>query len=420
MYYLLFTCYLLLACYIVTRSGFIKKTRLTATTILFLFIIKVAAGVFLGWMSQRFYPQGNDYWGLNQNGWNEYTMMTTDPKRFLTDIFQSNYGDDYGGFFRGFGSFWNDLKNTLIGKLLAICNIFSRGNYYINSLFLNLGGFFGHVALFRVFSHIYDNRCKWALIIGCFLLPSTLYFSSGIHKDLVVFCMLGLYSYALYFSFAERSTLKRTLLLGVSLIALLFIRNFVAIAILPASLAFIISIKKKWYSGRVFACLYISGIMLLGFIQFIKPSFKPLSIVSQRQEEFLALPYASSQLDKHILKPDVNSLLRNAPQALDHGILQPHIWNIPTRFLVPLAIELLFYQLLFIGMLLFYRPRPPFNPFTLYGICLAVTMLIFTGYVVPNIGAIVRYRSLYLPFLITPILYQFFNRVKQDRKQINF
>ena len=415
MFYLLFTFYLLCACYLVTRAGFVKKTDLSNVTILFLFILKIAAAVLLGWMSQRYYPQGNDYWGLNQNGWNEYLVMTSDPKRFLTDIFQSNYGDDYGGFFRAFGSFWNDLKNTLIGKLLAVCNIFSRGNYYINSLFFNLMGFFGHVALFRIFSHIYSNKGKWALITGCFLLPSTLYFSSGIHKDLVVFCMLGLYSYALYFSMVDRMTVRRLALLFTSFIALLFIRNFLAIAIIPASIAFVISIKRKWKPARVFAAIYLSGFLLLAILEAAMPSFQPLSVVSLRQKEFLELPYASSQLDKHILEPNIKSLVRNTPEAINHSVLQPYAWNAPTRFLVPLAIELLIYQLLFIGMLIFNRPHLRFNAFILYGICLSATMLLFTGYVVPNIGAIVRYRSLYLPFLITPVLYQLFARFLPNR-----
>jgi len=31
-------------------------------------------------------------------------------------------------------------------------------------------------------------------------------------------------------------------------------------------------------------------------------------------------------------------------------------------------------------------------------------MFLFIGYIMPNLGSIVRYRSVYLPFLITPML----------------
>ena len=122
--------------------SFTKNTGLAGSIILGLFLLKVFAGVLIGWMSQKFYPQGNDYWGLNGLGWKEYQMLMNDPKEFFTDTFRSTYAGNYGGFFDSVGTFWNDLKNTLIGKLLAFCNIFSRGNYYINSLFLNFLCFF--------------------------------------------------------------------------------------------------------------------------------------------------------------------------------------------------------------------------------------------------------------------------------------
>ncbi len=46
-----------------------------------------------------------------------------------------------------------------------------------------------------------------------FLLPSALYFSSGIHKDLFVFTMLGLFLYALYFSVQQKFTPKRVIII---------------------------------------------------------------------------------------------------------------------------------------------------------------------------------------------------------------
>ena len=403
MYYLLFTFYLIISCLLITRIRFIKNAGLGSRLVLGLFLLKIFAGILIGWMSQRFYPQGNDYWGLNDAGWREYQLMLSDPKRFFTEIFISPYQNGYDGFFSSVGSYWNDLKNTLIGKLLAGCNIFSRGNYYINSIFFNFIGFMGHVALYRVFADIYKHK-KWQVIIGCFLLPSTLYFSSGIHKDLIVFSMLGLYSYALYFPFQNKLSVKYLVTLFLTFIVLLFIRNFVAIAIILPTIAFIISNKKKWNTLAVFVSVYSIAFLMLLLLQFIRPSFQPLKIITQRQQDFLDLPYASSQLDTHILKPTLESFGRNAVQATDHALLRPYIWEYPTKFLIPLAIELFMYELLFIMMLIAYKKKNSPGPFLLYGLLISFPMLLFTGYIVPNIGSIVRYRSLYLPFIITPIL----------------
>ncbi len=404
MYYLLFTFYLAVACFFITRISFINKTGLAARLILVLFLLKIFAGVLIGWMSQKFYPQGSDYWGLNVAGWEEYQLMLSDPKRFFTDIFSSHYHNSYDGFFNSSGSYWNDLKNTLIIKALAVCNFFSRGNYYINSLFFNFIGFFGHVALYRVFKNIFKDR-KWPVVIGCFLLPSTLYFSSGIHKDLVVFTLLGLYCYALYFSLQNKLTGKYLFTICITLIALLFIRNFVALALIPASIAFIICKKIRFNSLVIFLSVYLTGLLMLLLLQLVKPSFQPLKIITQKQQDFFELPYASSQLDTYVLEPTLKSLAKNAPQALNHSLLRPYLWEHPTNFLIPLAIELFIYHALFIIMLGWYQKNNgPLNSFILFGLFLSISLLLFTGYIVPNTGSIVRYRSLYLPFLISPVL----------------
>ena len=357
-------------------------------------------------MSQKFYPQGNDYWGLNAAGWNEYKMMLSDPHQFFTDIFRSPYQNGYDGFFHSTASYWNDLKNNLIIKTLAFCNFFSRGNYYINSLFFNFIGFFGHVALYRVFVDIFKNK-KWPVIIGCFLLPSTLYFTSGIHKDLVVFTMLGLYCYALYFSLQYKLKLKYLFTICITLILLLFIRNFVVLAIIPASIAYIISKKIKLPLNKlvIFMSTYLILFLLVIGSQSVKPSFQPLKIITERQHDFFELPYASSQLETAILEPNFKSLLKNSPQALNHSLLRPYLWEHPTTFLIPLAIELFIYQGLFIIMLVTYQKNiRQQNTFMIFGLFLSLSLLFFTGYIVPNTGSIVRYRSLYLTFLITPVL----------------
>ncbi|CAN5822192.1 hypothetical protein BH11BAC4_BH11BAC4_22520 [soil metagenome] len=414
MYYLLFTFYLVIGCISITKIPFIKKAGLGSRLVLMLFLIKIAAGVLIGWMSQHFYPQGNDYWGLNDAGWKEYHLMLTDPELFFKDIFVSRYENGYAGFFNSVG-YWNDLKNTLIGKLLGVCNIFSGGKYYINSLFFNFAGFFGPVALYRVFSKIYTQQ-KWPVIIGCFLLPSTLYFSSGIHKDLIVFTLLGIYSYALYFSVNDRLKVGYIILLCVSLLALLFIRNFVVIAILPASVAFIICSRIKWNPLIIFAAVYTIAFLLIGSLQLAKPSFQPLNIIIHKQQDFFELPVASSQVETHVLEPTIQSFVRNAPQAIDHSFLQPYIWETPTKFLFPLAIELCLYELCFLLMLVQYKKIISLpGSFLLFGVLISFSMLIFTGYIVPNTGSIVRYRSLYLPFLITPLLCSLF--AKSSKKK---
>ncbi|MEO8772002.1 MAG: hypothetical protein ABI402_18030 [Ferruginibacter sp.] len=379
---------------------------MTPIIIISLFLLKVIAGLAIGWMSQKYYP-GNDYWALDKDGLVEYKLMMSHPREFLTNIFISPYKNGYTGFFNSIGSYWNDLRYNIILKLIAFCDIFSRGNYYINSLFFNFFGFIGLVALFHVFDDIYKNK-KWIIITGCFLLPSTLYFSSGIHKDLIVLTMLGIFCYALYFSFTQKFTLNRSIIIFISFVVLLFMRNFVAVALIPVSIAYILCIKKRFGPFPTFISIYALIFLVLLFLQYLVPSFQPLKIITQKQTDFLNLPTAATQLKTNVLEPGLKSFVKNIPQAIEHGFLRPYLWDTKGNFIFPFALELLFYELLFLFVLFKNRFKPTLlNPFIIFSIFFAVSMLILTGLIIPNTGSIVRYKSIYLPFLITPLLCAF-------------
>ncbi len=172
----------------------------------------------------------SDYFGTNRYGIVEYNSMLHTPKLFFTDLFTSNYADN-GEFFGSKNSYWNDLRFNIIYKILGLFNIFSRGNIYINTLFFNFFSFIGLVMLYRVFVNIYPEAKK-AVIAGCFLLPSTLYFGSGLHKDLIVLLALSVICYALYFGVKNGFTIKKIIYLILSFGTILFIRNFIAVLFL--------------------------------------------------------------------------------------------------------------------------------------------------------------------------------------------
>ncbi|MFT3911253.1 MAG: hypothetical protein QM737_17665 [Ferruginibacter sp.] len=404
---MLFTFYLAIAVYLISRTSFIKRSGLTPKLIIALFLLKVLAGMAVGWVSQKFYP-GNDYWGLHSLALDEYKLMMSDPHEFFTNIFRSPYKDGYTGFFNSVGSYWNDLRDNIVIKIMTLCDIFSRSNYYINSLFFDVFGFLGHIALYRVFSDIYQDK-KWPVLIGCFLLPSTLYFSSGMGRDLVVFTVLGLFCYALHFSLQQKFTTKRLMVIVFSVIVMLLIRNFVAIAFVPVSIAYILCSKRKVNPLVAFFSTYAVMLLLILVLQVLMPSFQPLKIISQKQSDFLDLPVANSQLQLNVLEPNLKSFMINLPQAINHGFLRPYLLEGHGKFALPLAIELLFYELLFLFIVFKYRFKlSSGHPFILFAIFFTVSMFIITGYIIPNTSSIVRYKSIYLPLIITPMLCGFF------------
>ncbi len=406
MNYLLFAVYLILLCWLMTRVPFVKRSGISSKIIILLFLLKIVAGIAIGWLSLHFYGPGNDYWDMNTEAWKEYQLLMNDPGNYFSNIFTSGYPDGYSGFFSSVDSFWNDLKGNIIIKLISVFNILSRGDYYINSLFFNFLVFFGHVALYRVFTKVYPGRLT-LVIIGCFLLPSLIYFSSGIHKDGIVFLMLAVLIYCVYQSLEQnRVTKKYLLLIIISLIFLLLIRHFIFIALVPALIAWVISVKFKQAPVKVFAIVYVVMGLLLFNIDSLISQVRPLEIITRKQYDYMHLPKPETAINLTTLNPSFKSFAFNAPQALNHILFRPYLWELPVKSLLPLNIELLFYQLLFLAFLFFRRKETglPNAPFIWFTIVFTLTILLLTGYIVPNLGSIVRYRSIYLPLIITPLL----------------
>lgn len=402
--YILFVVYLLILCWLVTKVSFVKNSGLSGRLVVLLFLLKIIAGLAIGWISYHTYNTGNDYWDVNREGWKEYQILLNNPKEYFTNVFHSQYTKGYGGLFDSFQSFWNDLRNNIIIKFLSICDILSQGNYYINSLFFNFFCFLGHVAFYRVFIQIYKKQ-QPGVIICCFLLPSMLYFTSGVQKDGIVFTTLGFLSYAVFQSLQENKfSKKRLFIIGVAFVILFLIRSYVLINLLPALIIWILVKKFNWPTLRSFIIGYIILGVLFFNINSIFNRVNPPATVAQKQADFFTLPKAVTQLKTDTLYSSFKSFLYNAPQAYNHLLLRPYVYELPIKSMLPVIIETLLYQLLFILFIFFKRKEEGsrYNPFILFGVFFTFTMFLFIGYIMPNLGSLVRYRSVYLCFLLTP------------------
>lgn len=399
----LFTFYFLLLGFWLTRMRKVKGCGIESPVVLLLFIIKVSAGIAVGLASHYLFNYTTDYTQTNTYGIQEYHSLINTPEVFFTDIFSSNYAER-GEFFGSQSSYWNDLRFNIIYKVLAFTNIFSRGNYYINSLFFNFVSFLGCILLYKVFIDVYPLK-KWGVIIGCFLLPSTLYFGSGIHKDLVVLTALSVFCYCLYFGLKKGFEWKKISFLILSFLTILLIRNFVAVILLPCAVTWFISYKYRLSAVKSFATLLVAGILGTITLHSISEKVDPLQIVVNKQQAFFALGKANTDFVMDTLQPTVKSFAKQAPAALRHSFLAPYPTEFDNFYMNCFSVEMIIYWLLFLVMLITRSSnKKSWNAFIVFGIIFTFLLFLFTGYITPAAGALVRYRSIYFPFLLIPIL----------------
>ncbi len=243
-------------------------------------------------------------------------------------------------------------------------------------------------------------------VVIVFLLPSVLFFGSTIHKDGLVLALIGVTVFNVWQSLQNHFTFKGILFILLSLLLLFFFRNFVLMAMLPALAAWIMAEKRKLSPVKTFAVIYAATLLLFFTIQYISPKVNLPQYVVQKQADFFKLEKGNTTIQLDTLHAQPGSFLFVAPQAMQHGLLRPFITDVKlSKMLLPLSIELVFYEILILLFFFFRLKGFSFNrPFILFCLFFGLSLCLVIGYTVPVIGAIVRYRSVYLPFIIAPFV----------------
>ncbi|MES2881182.1 MAG: hypothetical protein V4676_03470, partial [Bacteroidota bacterium] len=200
MEYFLFAAYLITVAWLITKVKFFTQSGLTKAQLIIFFLLKVMAGIFYGWIGVYYWQMAQmvDTWSYHYESLQESALLRSDPVTFFTSLFKNSYEDGYTNFLVTKNSWWNDLKATFFIKLLAIFNLLSFGNYFINIIFYSFITLFGPVAIYRVMKSVFPLR-KLSILIATFLVPSFIYWTSGLHKDGLIFVGLGLVVYHFYF-----------------------------------------------------------------------------------------------------------------------------------------------------------------------------------------------------------------------------
>ncbi len=352
-----------------------------------------------------YYFPVSDSVAFHQEGIKEYQLLFHHTYEYFINIFQDTHQNGYSGFLDTSNSYWNDTKSNLLFKMLSIFDIFSRKNFFINTLFFNFLIFFGPVAIFKVFIKIFP--ASFYKIIACvFLLPSALFFSSMIHRDGLILLSLSIVFYYLYFMLNELFFSWKGTLIVIFFMAIIFLlRSYVFIALMPGLLAWIIAQYHKKYAFISFLGVYIIGAVLFFCSGYISPNTDLPQYVSERQLAFIEVSkLGASTININPLYPNFSSFLYNAPQALNHALMQPYITKVESFVYLPFALENLLFSTLFLLFIFFRKKTLSVDPFVYFCFFFTLTIFLITGYTVPIIGAIVRYRSIYFIFLLLPIV----------------
>ncbi len=405
MEYLLFVAYLILISWLITRIRFFTNANLTQPQLVILFLLKVMAGIFYGWIGLYYggLAKMADTWMFHSNSVLEYQLLQTDPREYFTNLFYNPYEGGFEKFFNSDNSYWNDLKGNAYIKVLSLLNIFSFGSYYVNVIFYSFITLFGPVAFYRVMTDIFPGH-KTVLVLATFLVPSFLYWSSGLHKEGLIFLGISLVIYHTYFGWKENKFgFKRIVSIIAGLFLLLVLRNFLFVIIVPALFTWLLANRFPKKGLLVFGTLYLLFAILFFSVRYIKPEYDFPKAVVTKQQEFLKL-HGKTTVSIRQLKPTVGSFLVNTPQAITMSAIRPYPGDVNHILSLAAAAEIILLILIFLLFLLFRSGHPASSNLIYFCLFFSFSVLLAIGFSVNNIGAIVRYRSVIIPLLVVPMM----------------
>lgn len=406
LFFLLFFLYTLLGAYLLIRIPFVRRSGLRPRTLLGLFGIKLGACIAYGW----FFHSGlkttiPDTWSLFQDSLLSYQALIHHPIQF---VHQSAL---YLSQFRAVNplgtrhSFLGQAGRKAMVLELTLFNLLSGGRYFIDCILFSWLTLLGTLAWFRLSRVYFPDIPTGILLIAVLLLPSLLFWTSGISKDGMEWFLLGFCLWLSHRLSAKGFLFSRLAALLLGLGSLLLLRPYLSVLLLPGLLAWLVrGLGLKQGMAYLFPGSYL---LLLG-LGLWNPSGNPSGDLPRalihRQSEFNALQ-GNSRLPPLNMEPTVAGLLGKLPQALDHALIRPYF----SSWVHPLYLAMGFENLIMVGFLFFmfrnFKGRGFLeNPLGWTCLLFAGLNLLVIGWTIPFLGAINRYRAIPLAMLLLVIL----------------
>jgi hypothetical protein len=395
--YFLFFFYLfsgiILMHFIIRRKIFPFTIYHTASILLF----KIFMGCLYGWLFLHFYG-GDDTWYYFLESRDQTNLLIVHPVRFFRE-----FGPVFSLQLTHY-RVWDALlfyiahfEEWFMVKGLAILNLLSGKNYYIDVLWFEFLTLLGPLLLFKMLARAFPSRTGMNFLL-IFFVPSVVFWCSGIRAEglLLLFMAITLYNGQEY-ALRPRWTLLPGLALG--LLGLLLIRYQFLAVFLPAFLAFWISVKKQTASPVFFKRIYLFGAVCVLASLFLPPTYQLSRPLVKSQSSFFRL-HGNTRYGLDSLQPGPISFLKVLPQAAANTMLRPYPWEGKNLLQSVSSIDIL---LLLTGVLFFFlspeRKKQVSHPLYWFFLFYGISQLVLIGYAVPFPGAIVRYRSFCFLFL---------------------
>ena len=317
-----------------------------------------------------------------------------------------------------------EWSNTLfVIKILGLLNFASLGSYWLTGAYLSVGGLVVGWGLVRTLRRLFPAAPAGAGVVAFLLWPSVVWWASGITKEtlvlvsgqaLVALVLSGLYGAAAWARW--RGLGRWLLLLGLAWLHVR-LRYFFALPLLGSLLALagiVLAQRRGWLRAGWLrqASLLAGGLVVVG-AGVVEIGGEPVSkafVTSQLWQNYrhgLATSAGRPHLHYPGLRPTVGSMAGHFASATTQVVVRPWLGESAGLRYVGVGFEnLLVLALLALALVAVGRGRPGRLPAALVLALLLYCVLLagLIGLSTPNLGTLLRYRTIFWPWLLWLLL----------------
>ena len=297
-------------------------------------------------------------------------------------------------------------ENRTIIRLNALLMFVSFKTYFVHILFFCFFSLIGWVLLTNSILGFADARNS-ILALPVLLLPSVLFWTSGVMKEPLLVLGLGLFISSLL---ATHYSLLSIAKLVCGLIIILFTKFFVLACLVPALIAFLLFRKNEKSIFIWLKYIAVNVVLLLAAlnIHYIVPRINLQQMLLNKQTHSVKeAEYfkAGSRIEIPALTTDVLSVLKTAPVGIWNTFVRPYVSEAKNVMMLMSAVENFFILSFLITCLTFinWRKTENLNLF-LFLLTFSLAYFALVGMCTPVLGNLVRYKTPLFPMFMFAFL----------------
>lgn len=291
-------------------------------------------------------------------------------------------------------------ENRTIIRLNALLMFFSFKTYFVHILFMCFFSLIGWVlSCNAVFKKSNSSTPFMALFV--MLLPSVLFWSSGVMKEPILVLGLGVLVYGLL----HTNFWKQALFLATGSLLILSVKFYVMACLLPATCSFLFfrnNNRVPIVVGKYAAALAFVALAAFN-IQRIVPTINPTQILVNKHTHSVkeaAYFNAGSRIEIPELT-NALSILKAIPTGIWNVVFRPYLWEGKNIMMLASALEnIVVLAVLLFCLFNFQKANISQLNLTLFLLVSSLTYFALIGISTPVLGNIVRYKAPLLPFFL--------------------